>query len=461
MNCKVFFLVIIFLAHFSANAQTNPTISCEDILVKLESGELSDTSFYDKCGFNDEVTVWNKWAGYVSQQKMKKALFEICDRFPLHEYHEIYCEKSATLGYGPALARVGEIYFKKNDVDNGMKYFVQALESQQLSEEQEGRLLETLGFYYFKINDKKAVSYLEKAAIRRAALSNNILGYLLFSQKETNEADDKKAFEYFWRSILLGCSSAEENLGLFQLTRLKKITKEMAVKQMSKNVDTCDVLVEAEKKETISDDFLSCRCKTSLENEERFNLKPYLLVKVEASRALLKMKNGKEILVSQDENLPDGGRVFQIRKTAVILTYPKEKREILNLYLPDRCVSFCQEEGISENLSSREMQKRITGAAGIKIKPYRVSFNQQECDSIRYYAPLLVDVDKPYTGKEECSIDKKAQDVILDNLSSDMQTETNFSKTPSTQSDDLKALSTKEKQKLYELGEDLIKGKIR
>ena len=79
-----------------ANAQER--LDCESILASLETGEIQDGSYYDKCGFDDSLQVWTKWAGYVSEKKMKRAVFEICVRYPEHEYHNLYCEKALLWG---------------------------------------------------------------------------------------------------------------------------------------------------------------------------------------------------------------------------------------------------------------------------------------------------------------------------------------------------------------------------
>lgn len=447
---------VVFFGLLPVFAQPVVTVPCEDILLKLETGELSDRTFYDKCGFNDETVVWNKWAGYISEKQMKKALFEICERFPLHTYHELYCQKSAQLGYGPAIAKLGEFSFKKNDIDKGMKYFIHALETKELSEEQEGKVLEILGIYYFTNKDEKTRLYLAKAALKRSALANNIIGYIIFSESDQNERDQRETFEHLWRAILLGCPSAEENLGLFQLNRLQKITKDLAVKQMSKNIYSCTPVVETPENKAVSKEMFSCRCKTALENEERFASKPYLLMKITGKTALLKMKNGKEFSVSEKENLPDGSRVAEIRKTALILNYPKEQRVVLNLYTPDKCVQFCIDSQITENFSPQGMQKKIEGGVGVKIEPYHLSFNKQECETIDYYAPLLVDINQAYVGKNECAaFNGKVPDPILDKLN-DSPEMLDQAYQKAEQEQEPASISKREKQKLRLIGEQII-----
>lgn len=455
---KIFFLLIMFSWGFNVLAQTS-SMNCENVLTRLETGETNDVLLYDKCGFNDEKVVWNKWAAYASENKMKKALYQICVRFPKHVYHELYCEKSAQLGYGPALAVLGKIAFSSDDRQKGMQYFIQALETKELSQEEEGEIAEILGVYYLRNEGQKAIPYLKTAALKRSALANNIMGYLTFTEKNQSDENNKEAFKYFWRGILLGCSSAEENLGLFQLTRLKKITKEMASDQMKKNLYSCTPVWGDIEIKTDEVELAYCQCKSVLEKEKRFEAKPYLLIKTDSKGALLRLKDNKEIFVSEKDNLPDGGRVDQVRKTAVILMYPNNRREVLNMYIPDKCVSFCRHNQISENLSAGDMQKRTNGFPNVKIKPYHLSFTEQECDVIRYYAPALVDVNKPYVGKEKCSMNGKGvNDPVLERFSPVETAYVSESEKISNKSDEIdETLSIKAKQKLQRLGENLIR----
>ena len=78
---KCLFLSALFVP-FSGQTQTYAELTCEEIFEKLETGELTDSSLYDKCGFLNEDLVWGKWAGFVSEKKMRRAIYEICIRFP-------------------------------------------------------------------------------------------------------------------------------------------------------------------------------------------------------------------------------------------------------------------------------------------------------------------------------------------------------------------------------------------
>ena len=180
----------------------------------------NDTNVYDLCGFNDPDVAWTKWSGLASQKHWKKALYQLCIRYPAHEYSGLYCEKSANLGYGPALAVMGHRAMDEGLGDLAVQYYTRALQSKELSDEQEGEVAEQLGLYYMEQNSNhyapsKAVAFFENAARRSSPLANNILGVLSYTGDLGVTVDAKKAFEYFWRAALLGCPMAEENIACF------------------------------------------------------------------------------------------------------------------------------------------------------------------------------------------------------------------------------------------------------
>ncbi len=403
---------------FSFGAYAATVEECPVLLEQAEKEEIRDVNPYDFCGFGDENLVWSKWAPYASQHQLKKALYEICIRYPKHVYHDIYCEKSAQLGYGPALALKAESLLEKGESETGLKWATQAIETKELSVEQTGHLLETIGFYYLKNDNPKYRAYFEQAALRRSALANHILSVIIYGESEQNKANEKMAFQLIWRAILLGCPNAEENLGLFHLARQKKIPFETAFRIMQDKMNSCDALpIEEKKADSTDESFYECRCKTAIENEKRFREKPYLLMRIEGEQAMLKDASGQEYQVSVKDNLPEQGIVAEIRKSAVILTYPND-RVILNLYKPDKCAAFCEKNKIEENLTPEEMQKRLMGDVGIRIQPYRLSFTPQECETLLYYAPELVDTSLPFVGKEECmkKEDAMSGDSVLNQI---------------------------------------------
>ena len=413
---KCLFLSALFVP-FSGQTQTYAELTCEEVFEKLETGELTDSSLYDKCGFLNEDLVWGKWAGFVSEKKMRRAIYEICIRFPSHEYHELYCDKAIQMEYPPALIYAGEQAISKGDFQTGYNYLTKALSTQQLTSQEEGKVLEILGVHYLKTSDQRAAAYIDKAAQKESALANNLLGINYYIRKDDDLANEEILMEYFWRAILLGCKKAEENVGLVQLEKQGKITYEKALTEMKKNMYSCDATT-LEKNAKSDSELYSCRCQFALDMDKRQSDKDYILTRTEAKMAVLEDKNGETLSVTEGRVLPNKARVSEVRRTAVILTHPTGEREILNLYKKDPCVDFCKQHGIQENLSVENMRLRIDGVKeAVKIKPYHLTFTPQECSFIEHYAQLLFPNKETYVGKEECENQEISADPILSRIS--------------------------------------------
>ena len=276
-----------------------------------------------------------------------------------------------------------------------------------------------MGVYYLKNADERSLAYLEKAALNGSALANNILGYNYYVRRSENLGNDRTAFEYFWKAILLDCKKAEENVGLFQLENQGKIAYEKALAEMQNGIYSCDETVE-QPKQTTDASLYSCRCKMALDGYQKHMSKSYILRKTDAKMAVLEDATGKKISVSERGNLPNGANVAEVRRTAVILTYPNKEREILNLYQEDACVAFCKDNGIVENLTPEEMHLKIDGAKEtIRIKPYHITFTQPECEFIKYYAEQFFAPGADYKGKTECVFSSAPVDPILNSVSKD------------------------------------------
>lgn len=456
-----------FLAYTPFSALGAIPDNCETLLRQAESSDTttiqnSAENPYDLCGFNDEKIVWETWAPFASQNNLKRALYEICVRFPEHIYHDTYCEKSAELGYGPALAIKAENLIQKGEIQTGLSWATKAIETNQLSTEQTGKLLEVIGVNYFQNKNPQYQAYLEQAALRRSALANHLLGVLAYEKSENDEQQEQMAFQLIWRAILLDCPNAEENLGLFHLKRQGKIPFDTALRMMQEKMMTCQPTPQ-DSTASDSDDkeFYSCRCKTAIETEKRYREKPYLLLKTEGEQALLQDESGQEYQVSVKDNLPNQGTVAEIRKSAVILTYPND-RVILNLYKPNKCAEFCTENNITENLTPEEMEKRLMGDVGLIIKPYHLTFTPQECETILYYAPDLVDTNLPFVGKEECAaaVSAESENSILNQILSREESNTKETFNSAQSSDIIESESTditeETKRRLKQFGADLI-----
>ena len=455
---KYLFLSVLFVP-FSSHAQSYAELSCEEIFERLETGELSDSSLYDKCGFLSEDMVWNKWAGFVSEKKMRRAIYEICIRFPSHEYHELYCDKAIQMEYPPAFIYAGEQAISKGDFQTGYNYLTKALSTQQLTNKEEGKVLEILGVHYLKTSDPKAAAYIDKASQKESALANNLLGINYYIRKDENLANEEILMEYFWRAILLGCKKAEENVGLVQLAKQGKITYEKALSEMKKNMYSCDATV-FEKKVKKETDLYSCRCKSALDMAKRQSKRDYVLIRTESKMAVLEARNGETISVTEGRVLPNNARVAEVRRTAVILTYPTGEREILNLYKKDPCVDFCKKHGIQENLSIENMHIRIDGVKeAVKIRPYHLTFTPQECAFVEHYAKILFPNKETYVGKEECKNQEISEDPIL-SIVSDGEADVDmngFSENVKKVEKPMTALSEDKKKALKKSAESILK----
>ena len=373
-------------------AQTTVPSECETKIAQSET--TADISVYDECGFNNVDMAWNTWAGWVSQKEYKKALYQLCVRWPNHMYSDLYCEKSANLGYAPAIAEQGHRLMGKGLSQSAVEHYARALQIGGLTDVQEGGVAERLGLYYLdEIGEAyapaKAVEFLAEASKKRSAVANNLIGYLFYTGAYGQPQKDTKAFEYFWRAILLGCPAAEENLGLFHLVRGNQLKRETAQKYMRSLAFSCagtsDEGAEVLVKPT------GCNCDDAKDIEARHKNKPYYLIAVVGDEVRLQDKNGKVISAHQGKRLSDDYVVAEIRKTAVILE-KAEQRVILNLVSNMDCIDYCKKMTLSDG-----------SVEDVKIKPYRLTFTPSECRDLLYYAPALVDMNLPFVGKAECA----------------------------------------------------------
>ncbi len=434
----------------SALAQDDIPIDCLTLLMVAEETPDADMSVYDTCGFNNEKIAWSQWAGLASEKKMKKALFQLCDRYPDHMYGSLYCRKSAQLGYGPALAAVGHLDMEMGNVQAAMRFYEQALGTHDLTAEQESAIAERMGIYYLTPNTpqydpEKAMAFLDKATGGRSALANNVMGYVSFTGSYGYGVHYKKAFEYFWRAILLGCPAAEENLGLFHLVRQEKIDVETATRHMERNLLSCTVAKPKEESKRATVDVSKCKCETVLEAERRYRAAPFLLSETNENTAVLLRPTGAKLLVRLDEKMPEGFVVKEIRKAAVILSNGKD-RIVLNKYQPDTCLDYCQNIPEEGNIEAPVQET-------VKIQPYRLTFTPDECETIRVYAPELVDINLPFTGKVECGMTDEASTASQDELLNLMEAPAPGEKSKAPEKLDL---SVSDKSFLHKAGRGLL-----
>ncbi len=393
------------------SAEDSIPLDCLTLLMAAEEAEDADMTIYDTCGFGNEKTAWEQWSAVASEKKMKKALFQLCDRYPQHMYGALYCRKSAQLGYGPALAAVGHLEIEQGNVQAALRFYEQALATQELTREQESGISERMGIYYLTPNspqydEEKAMAFLERATLGRSALANNVFGYASFSGSYGLGVNYKRAFEYFWRAILLGCPAAEENLGLFHLARQKKINASVAKRHMERNLRSCAVTAPDKVPEPVFER-ADCNCETVLEKERRFHSMPYLLAETKENTAVLVAPDGGKSLVRLGEKQPDGYVVKEIRSAAIILTRGKD-RLVLNLYRPDDCLEYCRYK--------QKNPSEVLPVENFSIQPYRLKFTPDECETIRTYAPELVDINLPFVGKTQCAMTDEPSSSAKDPL---------------------------------------------
>lgn len=403
MRILVLILALIGFFSFSAQAQNHQNLQapqdCDKMVAQAEI--TNDENVYNLCGFNDPDAAWTTWAGLASQKNWKKALYQLCVRYPAHDYSGLYCEKSANLGYGPALAVLGHRALDEGLGNLAVQYYTRALQSKELNAEQEGEVAEQLGLYYLEQNTphyspSKAVSFFQNAAKRSSPLANNILGVLAFTGDLGVKHDQKEAFEYFWRAALLGCPMAQENIGLFHLARTGKISYELAAQYMQAHIFTCEAS-NTENELTMPKS--NCDCPKVLAEFGRFSSKPYYLIESQGTTAKLQDHNGATLNVTRGQLLTSDYRVDDIRATAVILTKGGE-RVIINKYKPNECLSYCEQNPTA-----------TMGQAGKKVKivPYHFTFTPSECRDIMYYAAALIDTSKPFVGKDRCAVGEGVQ----------------------------------------------------
>ncbi|MBR3914047.1 MAG: hypothetical protein IKJ28_07420, partial [Alphaproteobacteria bacterium] len=114
----------------------------------------------------------------------------------------------------------------------------------------------------------------------------------------------------------------------------------------------------------------------------------------------------------------------------------------------------------NENLTPEQMKEKLSGQT-MRIKPYRITFTDKECQDIAYYAPHYVDVNLPYFGKTECQAagqNVNQEDLLLKSLQSSGITDIDVNE-ETTQIQKPEELSDESRRQLYQLGNDLINSK--
>lgn len=368
--------------------------SCREQIAKAEL--VQNDVVYEACGFDDWDTAWSYWGPWASQKQYKRALYQLCKRHPMSEYGMIYCQRAAAMGYGPAVSAVGDIAMARGELDLAYVSYTKALESYALNEDETAHVAEQLGMLHLKEGDyhnpDKAARFFEQASLGRAALANNVMGYLSYTGEMGVAQNKEESFKYFWRAILLGCPAAEENLGVFHLARQKKIDEKTAVAALKKKAFSCAGYLEKSiDYQAIAEEKEACGCDELAAAPQQYYEHPVILLKTGQDVAEIADLTGEEVLVVRRlEKLPGDWIVSEIRSSAVILLRGND-REVIPVYpAPVSCLKACR----------TDPQTEVIGK--VHIKPYRLRFTPQECEDLMYYASFLVDANRPFVGRQEC-----------------------------------------------------------
>ncbi len=382
-------LVAAFFFSSIANAQVD-----EACWTKIRQAETDYTAYpYTECQFDAGKTALTTWGTLAMSQGYKRALYELCRRYARYAQGKEMCIEASRLGEKAALAQLGVEALNKGEIKQANSLFEQIIPVYAPADNPV--VAEQIGLYYLKaLGDKeKARPYLKAAADNRSALANNILGVLTLSEAEA-EKDPKKlesitqsAFESFWRSILLDCPMAEENLGVLELWRGQQITGEQTMFEMKKRLFSC---VHAQNAGEV--DFDTCDCTFVLKQLRQKQNDPFeVLSTVPGVSAKIRDKMGKTRIVKKGD-LFLSGKIKDILQGAV--AYQGFELVLIPIYQASGCEDYCQ-------LHPDQTAKREKGQY-VEIRPYRLRFNRKECEDIFYYAPRLVDVQLPFVGKTEC-----------------------------------------------------------
>ena len=405
---KSFLLLFAFCLMYLpfANAAFNKTDSCKEILLKAESKR--NETIYDTCGFNDRVRAFTEWAPWAEQEKAGQALYEICVRFSGSSQAERICQKAVELENGPAIIRQANRLYDQQNFTQAAELYAKALSSPLLTNLEKGKVAENMGMLYMNpesnyYNPTKGMPLIQKAIDQRGALANNLMGvYSMFGMQNV-EQNAQEAFKYLWRSALLGCPAAEENLGLFYLAHQKKISNQILKQEMAKWMFSCNPTSSQDADDDL-DAPQNCQCSKVLGWQKNQQEKPYKLVSIDGETAVLTDENDDRIYVEKNTSLSNGMKVLEIRSQSVVLSGKNFNRILLELAPEEDCLDFCQ--------------KQIMAPKKQKIPTYRFTFTQKECSDILYYAERLVDTKLPFVGKKECGFsgDMDKTTELLKNL---------------------------------------------
>ena len=244
---KVLMCLLLSLCLSVAGVKAADNMEKCQALIEAAEQEPSE-QYYLSCGFSNPKVALGYWGPMAQQKKWKNALYEVYRRNKRQLSAKVFLYKAAELGHPEALIVLGDEKYAAGKVPEAMRYYNVAIRS-NVDDITQGKITGRVALLYANpaspyYDVPKALPMLEKAALQRDALSNNVLGvWTLFGENGAKRSPEE-AFKYIWRAILLGCPAAEENLGFFLLGRSQKIDNDTLLSEMHRRVFSCDAVPE-------------------------------------------------------------------------------------------------------------------------------------------------------------------------------------------------------------------------
>lgn len=370
---------------------------CESLIALAEVKQLDWV--YQACGFDDEVDAWKNWAPFVSKNVHRKALYTLCQKYPEHEYSQLYCQKAADAGYVPAVYAVAQHKKAEGDAAGAVALLKKIVTDNDLSDKifvvsdedkTTVKAMQELGLAYLKgegvaYDFAKAYTYLEKAAKLDSPEAAHALGAILFWEGGMDL--DHLSQIYWWKAIAQGCAQAEETLGILDLYLNKKLGKEDAQQQIRERLGACDV----KKTKTAVAQMPHCDCPAVMAWHQSQSDKPYIVIKINEGEAVLEDKNNIRYTYKKGELTSAGFYVQDVRPTAVILTKGAE-RQVLLIRMDAECVAICQDP------------QKVPVKYLDSLPPYQIQYTQAECEKIAEAVEMMADPSQRFKGLRECQL---------------------------------------------------------
>ena len=398
-----FCFLLVMLCAFNTYAKMlpeNEKVACEKLLQLAENKQIDGV--YELCGFNDEGAAWYQWAPLMSANENRKALYELCKRYPTHDYSHLYCQKSADLEYIPAFYRLAKDAEEKKENGLYREYLEQIAEKNDIGNKKRliteedfvtRQVYEDLAKLYLADSDdkerEKGLRYLQIAADLGSPSAAHTLGVLLY----WNPAPEQQALskKYLWKAILSGCPAAEENLGLMGYLEQGRLYLEDAKEAIESRLYTC----QSKQSPTASWDKIlkveDCACPEVLDWFKRQQKKPFLVIRLTDEEAVLKDPNGNTYLVRKGDKVVNGFVVEDVRSSAVIVRRPNE-RYVLQYRSDTQCVDLC----FNPNVIPKHYVKDLPA--------YELSFTQEECENLAAGIESLNNPMAAFRGLPECQL---------------------------------------------------------